>query len=65
MKSINHLRKALELLKQAKEELDFAVRCRDAFESDASYYRYVLTELISYDNGETGLQPLIDRFKYL
>lgn len=65
MKSINHLRKALDLLKQAQEELDLAVRCRDSFEPDASYYRYVVTELISCDNGEAGLEALINRFKYL
>lgn len=65
MKSINHLRKALELLKQAQTELKLAVNCRDSFECDAEYYHHEVSELISCDNGDAGLEVLVDRFKYL
>lgn len=65
MKSINHLRKSLELLKQAQAELTLAVNCRDSLECDAEYYHHVISELISCDNGEAGLQALIDHFNYL
>ena len=65
MKSINHLRKALELLKQTQAELKLAADCRDSLECDAGYYYHEVSELISCDNGEAGLQALINRFKYL
>lgn len=62
MKSLKHLKRALTLLRQAKTELGLAVNCRDGLEHDATHYLYEVSELISCDNGEAGLQALVDKF---
>ena len=57
--ALNHLAKAANALRTARETLEKVQTGCNWISNDAAYYKAEIDELISCDNGEGGLDALI------